>query len=167
MAPMPQESSLSMLRERASLQPNDPAFTFTDFEQDWAGVTARLTWAQAYRRSLNVAIEVAKHGAVGDRAVILAPQGLEYIVAFLGAMQAGLIAVPLSVPSVGTHDERVSAVFADTTPTVILTTAAVAPSIAEYAAELNTEAAVIVVNDLYLEGRNGSGPRIKDVPATA
>ena len=113
MAPMPQESSLSMLRERASLQPNDPAFTFTDFEQDWAGVTARLTWAQAYRRSLNVAIEVAKHGAVGDRAVILAPQGLEYIVAFLGAMQAGLIAVPLSVPSVGTHDERVSAVFAD------------------------------------------------------
>ena len=130
-------------------------------------MTARLTWAQAYRRSLNVAIEVAKHGAVGDRAVILAPQGLEYIVAFLGAMQAGLIAVPLSVPSVGTHDERVSAVFADTTPTVILTTAAVAPSIAEYAAELNTEAAVIVVNDLYLEGRNGSGPRIKDVPATA
>jgi len=142
-APMPQVSCLSMLRERASLQPNDPAFTFTDFEQDWAGVTARLTWAQAYRRSLNVAIEVAKHGAVGDRAVILAPQGLEYIVAFVGAMQAGLIAVPLSVPSVDTHDERVSAVFADTTPTVILTTAAVAPSIAEYAAELNSEAAVM------------------------
>jgi len=166
-APMPQVSCLSMLRERASLQPNDPAFTFTDFEQDWAGVTARLTWAEAYRRSLNVAIAVAQHGAVGDRAVILAPQGLEYIVAFLGAMQAGLIAVPLSVPSVDTHDERVSAVFADTTPTVILTTAAVAPSIAEYAAELNSEAAVIVVDDLDLDGRNGSGPRIKDAPATA
>ena len=167
MAPMPQVSCLSMLRERASLQPNDPAFTFTDFEQDWAGVTARLTWAEAYRRSLNVAIAVAQHGAVGDRAVILAPQGLEYIVAFLGAMQAGLIAVPLSVPSVDTHDERVSAVFADTTPTVILTTAAVAPSIAEYAAELNSEAAVIVVDDLDLDGRNGSGPRIKDASATA
>src|SRR5262245_7341833 len=51
-------------------------------------------------------------------------------------MHAGLIAVPLTVPSLGAHDERVSAVFADTTPTVILTTAAVAPSIAEYTAEL-------------------------------
>src|SRR5262249_23635826 len=77
LAPMPKVSILSMLRERASLHPNDPAFTFTDFEQEWAGVTDRLTWAQAYRRSLNVAIEVAKHGGVGDRAVILAPQGLE------------------------------------------------------------------------------------------
>jgi acyl-CoA synthetase (AMP-forming)/AMP-acid ligase II len=34
----------------------------------------------------------------GDRAAILAPQGLDYIVAFFGAMQAGFVAVPLSVP---------------------------------------------------------------------
>ena len=105
---MPSSSLMSLLRERAGLQPDDPAFTFTDFEADWDGITESLTWAQAYRRVLNVAIEVAKHGAVGDRAVILAPQGLHYISAFLGAIQAGLIAVPLSVPSVGTHDERVA-----------------------------------------------------------
>jgi fatty acid CoA ligase FadD21 len=158
---------MSLLRERAGLQPDDPAFTFTDFEANWDGITESLTWAQAYRRAINVAIEVAKHGAVGDRAVILAPQGLSYISAFLGAMQAGLIAVPLSVPSVGTHDERVSAVFADTTPTVILTTSAVAPSVAEYVAELNAEATIIAVDSLDLDGRNGSGPRIKDAPATA
>lgn len=164
---MPKPSILSMLRERAGLQPDDTAFTFTDFDKDWAGVAESLTWAQAYRRTVNVAIEVAKHGSVGDRAVILAPQGLDYIVAFLGAMQAGLIAVPLSVPAVGTHDERVSAVFEDTTPTVILTTAAVAPSVAEYAAELKARATVIAVDSLDLDARNGSGPRVKDAPATA
>jgi acyl-CoA synthetase (AMP-forming)/AMP-acid ligase II len=60
---MPKVSILSTLRERASLQPNDPAFTFTDFEQDWAGVTDRLMWVQAYRRSLNVAIELANQFA--------------------------------------------------------------------------------------------------------
>jgi long-chain fatty acid adenylyltransferase FadD28 len=27
-----------VLRERASLQPNDTAFTFIDYEQDWDGV---------------------------------------------------------------------------------------------------------------------------------
>jgi len=164
---MPKPSILSMLRERAGLQPEDTAFTFTDFDKDWAGVAESLTWAQAYRRTVNVAIEVAKHGSVGDRAVILAPQGLDYIVAFLGAMQAGLIAVPLSVPAVGTHDERVSAVFEDTTPTVILTTSAVAPSVAEYAAELKARATVVAVDSLDLDARNGSGPRVKGAPATA
>ena len=100
--------------------------------------TETLTWSQAYRRTVNVAIEAAKHGAVGDRAVILAPRASTTSWRSSAPSQAGLVAVPLSVPSVGTHDERVSAVFADTTPTVILTTSAVAPSVAEYAAELNT-----------------------------
>jgi fatty acid CoA ligase FadD21 len=166
---MPQPTLLSLLRERAGLQPDDKAFTYTDYDQDWAGVAETLTWAQAYRRTINVATEVARHGAVGDRAVILAPQGLDYIAAFLGAMQAGLIAVPLSVPSFGAHDERVSAVLADTSPTVILTTKAVAPSVTEYLGDSTSdvEPVVIAVDGLDLDGRNGSGPRIKDAPETA
>ena len=43
----------------------------------------------------------------GDRAVILAPQGMEYIVAFLGSMLAGFIAVPLPLPFAGSHDEPI------------------------------------------------------------
>ena len=119
---MESPSVLSLLRERAGLQPDDTAFSFTDYEQDWAGVNETLTWGQLYQRTLNVAHEVRRHGSVGDRAVILAPQGLAYIVGFLGAMHAGFIAVPLSVPQAGSHDERVSAVLADTSPSVILTT---------------------------------------------
>lgn len=158
-----------MLRERAGLQPNDAAFVYTDYDQDWAGVSETLTWSQIYRRTINVAQEVSRHGSVGDRAVIVAPQGLAYIAAFLGAMQAGFIAVPLSVPQAGSHDERVSAVFADTSPTVILTTAAVAPTVTEYVKELPTgvNPTVIEVDTLDLDARNGSGPRVKDAPSTA
>ncbi len=58
----------------------------------------------------------------GDRAVILAPQGLDYVVAFVGAMQAGLIAVPLTDPLLGTHDDHVQSVLRDSSPSVILTT---------------------------------------------
>ena len=54
-----------------------------------------------YRRTLNVAQEIGRHGSPGDRALIVAPQGLPYIVGFLGAMHAGFIAVPLSVPVPG------------------------------------------------------------------
>ena len=103
----PQSTVLSMLHGRASLRPNDVAFTFTDYEKDWAGVPESVTWSQLSRRTFNVARELRLHGSVGDRAVILAPQGLDYIVAFLGAMQAGLIAVPLPLPHRGSTHERV------------------------------------------------------------
>lgn len=91
---MQTSSVVSLRRERAGLQPDDLAFRYTDCEQDWAGVTVTLTWPQTYQRTLNVAHEVKRRGAVGDRAVLLAPQSLDYGVAFLGAIRAGLIAVP-------------------------------------------------------------------------
>ena len=119
------ETSLpALLRERASLQPNDTAFTFIDYDEDPGGVPETLTWLQVYRRALNVARELRLCAAPGDRAVILAPQGLDYIVAFLGALQAGLIAVPLTVPH-GAGDERVGSVLRDASPTAVLTTSAV------------------------------------------
>ena len=81
-----------------------------------AGFAESLTWSQVHQRARVVAEELLLCGSVGDRAAILAPQGLDYIVAFFGAMQAGFIAVPLSVPQFGTHDERVSGALRDCSP---------------------------------------------------
>ncbi|MCV7398964.1 AMP-binding protein [Mycobacterium fragae] len=142
-----------VLRERASLQPNDTAFTFVDYEQDWAGVTESLTWSQLYGRVQNVAYELSLCGATGDRAVISAPQGLDYIAAFLGALHAGLIAVPLSAPMGGTHDERVASVLHDTSPSVILTTSELVGEVAKHAESPNGAPAptVIEVDSLGLD----------------
>jgi long-chain fatty acid adenylyltransferase FadD28 len=153
------ESSIPLvLRERASLQPNHTAFTFHDYEQDWEGVAESLTWAQVYRRSLNLAVELKGCGSTGDRAVILAPQGLDYIVAFLGTLEAGLIAVPLSVPMVAIHDERVTAVLRDASPSVILTTSAVVENVVPYARSSadNPAPSVIEVDSLDLDSRKGA-----------
>ena len=120
-----------MLRQCVNLQPDGTAFTFVDYEQDPAGVAESLTWLQLYRRVLNVAQELRSHASAGDRAVILAPQGVDYIVAFLGAMQAGLIAVPLLVPLGGASDERVDSVLRDAAPTIILTTSSVIGSVVQ------------------------------------
>ncbi|APA74956.1 fatty-acid--AMP ligase FAAL21/FadD21 [Mycobacterium avium] len=162
-------SVVSLLRERAGLQPDDVAFRYTDYEQDWAGVAETLTWAQLYQRTLNLAREVARHGDTGDRAVILAPQGLSYIVAFLAAIQAGLIAVPLSVPQPGSHDERVSAVLADTGPAVVLTTAAAAATVTEYLRRPDTgpAPAVVEIDSLDLDEPNSSSIRISGAPDIA
>jgi acyl-CoA synthetase (AMP-forming)/AMP-acid ligase II len=51
-----------------------------------------LTWAQVYRRALVIAEELRRRGSAGDCAAILAHHGLDYIVAFSGALQAGFVA---------------------------------------------------------------------------
>jgi long-chain fatty acid adenylyltransferase FadD28 len=155
----------ALLRERASLQPNRTAFTFMDYEQDWAGIAESLTWSQLYRRALNLAQELRLHGSTGDRAVILAPQGLDYITAFLGALQAGLIAVPLG----GASDERVSSVLRDASPSAVLTTSAVAGNIAEYVESKSGESApsVIEVDLLDLDSKKGPAARVDSSTDTA
>lgn len=175
--PMPEPSLLSVLRERALLSPNDIAFTYIDYDQEWAGVAENLTWSQLYRRTLNVAHEVRLHGSTGDRAVILAPQGLDYIAAFLGSLQAGFIAVPLLAPEIGLHDERerVSAVLADASPSVILTTSAVVGGVADYVRRPNTvrqpntgkTPMFIEVDSLDLESHNGTSEPAADAGGIA
>jgi len=158
-----------VLRERAYLQPDDPAFTFIDYDQDWAGVAETLTWSRVYQRALSVAHEVQRYSAPGDRALILAPQTHDYVVAFLGALQAGLIAVPLSVPMGGAHDERVSSVFCDASPSVVLTTSAFVDSVSEYAQPQSdgSAPAVIAVDLLGLDLSRGSSATRENYPSTA
>ncbi|MDT5239974.1 MAG: long-chain fatty acid adenylase/transferase FadD26 [Mycobacterium sp.] len=133
MTPVIEPSIPAVLAERARQQPDDIAYTFIDYEVDPEGFTESLTWYQVHQRARVVAEELLRCGSAGDRAVILAPQSLDYIVAFLGAIQAGFIAVPLSVPQFGTYDERVSAAQRDCSPVAVLTTSAVVDDIRKFA----------------------------------
>jgi acyl-CoA synthetase (AMP-forming)/AMP-acid ligase II len=153
----------AVLRERAGLHPNDPAFTYIDYEQDGdSGVPVTLTWSQLYRRSVNLASELRLAASVGDRAVILAPQGLEYVVSFLGALEAGIIAVPLSVPQGGATDERVDSVLRDAAPTVVLTTSSVIGNVTEAVkAQSEGPAPTIIEVDLLDLDTPRRGPRIR------
>jgi long chain fatty acid CoA FadD26 len=142
------ESSVpAVLREQARQRPGATAFTFIDYEVDPAGFTESLTWSQVHRRVQVLAAEIRSCGSPGDRIAILAPQGLEYIVGFLGAMEAGFIAVPLSVPQFGTHDERVSAVLRDSAPVAILTTSAVVSEVVACAAQFGRSAPPVIEID--------------------
>ncbi|MCW1958737.1 MAG: AMP-binding protein [Mycobacterium sp.] len=164
---MPNDSILSVLRERADITPDDLAFTFTEYEHDWDGNAESVTWSQLYRRTVNLAAELSRHGAPGDRALIVAPQGLPYIVALLGAMQAGFIAVPLSVPVPGSHDERISAVVTDTSPTIMLTTSEVFDIAARYVDDGAAVIAVIAVDTLDLDADQPVHCEIPDGPDIA
>ncbi len=110
-----------------------PAYTFMDGAVRGTGHPESLTWNQLYRRVLALAEELRRTAVKGDRVAILAPQGLDYIVAFYASLQAGLIAVPLSVPMFGVHDQRVESALEDSAPTVLLTTSAAVADVNKYA----------------------------------
>lgn len=158
-----------MLHGRASLRPHEVAFTFTDYLHDPDGVPETLTWSQLSHRTMNVARELSLHAAAGDRAVILAPQGLDYIMAFLGSMQAGLIAVPLPLPHRGSSHDRVGAVFSDTTPSVVLTTSAVAGDVGDYVdqSRMDTAPKMIEIDSLNLDAQDPAGFAAAEFPSTA
>ncbi|MDZ4268334.1 MAG: AMP-binding protein [Mycobacterium sp.] len=130
----------ALLAERARQQAEDTAFTFVDYESDPAGISESLTWSELRDRALVVAEKLAKLGSPGDRAVILAPQSLEYIVGFLGAIEAGFIAVPLTMPQLRQHDERVTGAIKDAEPVAVLTTSAVVDDIRRYGADARQRA---------------------------
>ncbi|POX84039.1 acyl-CoA synthetase [Mycobacterium kansasii] len=157
------------LRACARLQPNDPAFTYIDYEKDWAGVPESLTWSQLYRRTLNVARELSHCVPAGERAMILAPQGLDYITAFLGALQAGVIAIPLAVPQGGATNERVDAVLQDASPGAILTTSAVIDDVSQHVTAQPGKSApsIIEVDLLDLDSASGSSAGDDNHPSIA
>jgi long chain fatty acid CoA FadD26 len=112
-----------------------------------------------------VAGEIASCGSPGDRAAILAPQGLEYIVGFFAALEAGFIAVPLPLPLLGSHDERVSATLKDCGPVAILTTSAVVNDVVSCTHALpGTLPAVIEIDVLDLD--RPSAPHCTTTPRT-
>ena len=150
--PLTDSSIPAALREQVRQQPDAPAYTFVDYEVDPAGYSQSLTWSQLHRRAQVVAAELASCGSPGDRAAILAPQGFEYIVGVLGAMEAGFIVVPLSVPLSGALDERVAAALRDSSPAAILTTSAVVNDVVSCAHALpGSPPAVIEIDALDLD----------------
>jgi len=153
-------SVAELVSKRARTQPDTVAYTFIDYEVDPAGFAESITWAQTYRRVQAVAEELLRIGEPGDRAAILAPQGLDYVVGFLGALHAGFIAVPLSAPQFGAHDERVTSVLRDSSPAVVLTTSAVVDEVVPYADAESAHPApeIVEIDALALEPSIATDP---------
>lgn len=143
--PLLESTIPGLLAERARLQPDEVAYTFIDYDVDSDGFAETLTWGKVYERAQVVAEELLRHGRKGDRAAILAPQGLEYVIALYGAMTAGFIAVPLPVPAMGQLDERVNGALRGCQPVAVLTTSAVKGEIMTYVGALTGGATPAVV----------------------
>jgi FkbH-like protein len=117
---------VELLRRRALRHPGKLAYTFlVDGEREEVG----LTYAELDRRARAIGAVVQGSGAVGDRVLLLYPQGVEYIAAFLGCLYAGRIAVPTYPPRLNRLDSRLQAIVTDSQATLALTSTRILSSV--------------------------------------
>jgi thioester reductase-like protein len=88
-------SLIHLLHERATEQPDKSAFVYL---LDGETTELPLTYAEIERRSRAVAVVLRESIAAGDRVLVAAPPGPEFVIAFFGCLHAGAVAVPVYPP---------------------------------------------------------------------
>ncbi|MBW4636526.1 MAG: AMP-binding protein [Iphinoe sp. HA4291-MV1] len=113
---------VDLLRKRALQQPRQVAYTFlVDGETE----EVSLTYQELDQKARSLAAKLQSMKATGERALLLYPAGLEFIVAFFGCLYAGVIAVPVYPPRRNQHMTRLQAIVKDASASFALTTTSV------------------------------------------
>ena len=110
-----------ILQRRAALDPVRRAYVFID---EHGSETAVLSYGDLHARALATAAELARCCAPGDRALLIFPPGLEFIVGFFACLYARVIAVPLNLPRQSGPAGAARVIARDCTPSAALTTTA-------------------------------------------
>jgi acyl-CoA synthetase (AMP-forming)/AMP-acid ligase II len=120
--PMSNFSTLvELLRWRATQEPDKLAYTFLI---DGKTEGLKFTYQELDHQARAIAALLQKHNGKGQRALLLYPQGLEVIAAFLGSLYAGVIAIPVPPPDAGRLKRalpRLRAIVKDANATFALT----------------------------------------------
>ena len=111
-------SLVDLLRCRADEHPARRAYVFLSERGVEQGA---LTFVELRDAAHAVAARLAAQGERGDRALLLFPPGLEFMIAFFGCLQAGIVPVPLMLPRRNSAHDSSAAVIADCAPRFALT----------------------------------------------
>ncbi|MFD5090697.1 fatty acyl-AMP ligase [Amycolatopsis thailandensis] len=141
------ESFATLLEYWARRLGDEVAVTYLDHRAGADGRAVTLSWRELDDRVEALATRLVTFAAPGERAAILARQSADYVVAFLGAIRAGLVAVPLFAPDLPGHAGRLTAVLADCAPRVVLTTTDGIDAVADFLASTAIERPAVLAVD--------------------
>jgi amino acid adenylation domain-containing protein/non-ribosomal peptide synthase protein (TIGR01720 family) len=108
---------IDLLRFRSLNEPTPTAYRFLADEE-----SASITYGELDLRARGVAALLQRKGLQQERALLLYPPGLDFIVAFFGCLYAGTIAVPVSWQQSKRGMARLQAIAADAQAACVLTT---------------------------------------------
>ncbi|MEM9243093.1 MAG: MupA/Atu3671 family FMN-dependent luciferase-like monooxygenase [Pseudomonadota bacterium] len=107
---------LHYLQTHADSVPDQIAYYFITAD----GREQRISYGELLKRTYHMAAQFTVKDR-GERALILLPPGFDYIVAFLGCLSAGVIAVPVYPPRNSRHHERLQAIIDDADARYVIT----------------------------------------------
>src|SRR5881296_2235163 len=93
---MPPQSFIDILEARAVAQPDARAFLYLRNGEE---ETESITFRELRDRVVGAAAQLSTLTGPGDRAILLYPQGIDFLVAFFGCQYAGVVPVPVSLPN--------------------------------------------------------------------
>ncbi|MBD2040610.1 non-ribosomal peptide synthetase [Microcoleus sp. FACHB-672] len=114
---------VELLRYRAFHQPEQIAYTFLP-EGETEEIS--ITYQELDRQSRAIAAHLQSLGASGERALLLYPAGLDYLVAFFGCLYSQVIAVPLYPPKAKRNLPKIQVIATDARASFALTTTRIA-----------------------------------------
>jgi acyl-CoA synthetase (AMP-forming)/AMP-acid ligase II len=116
-------SLVAVLEHRAATQGDERALIFLT---DRGAEEATLTFRELHDAANAVASRLTAVAKPGDRALLVFPPGLEFIVAFFGCLIARIIAVPMMVPRRQSSRDSSASIMANCKPVVLLTSPSLA-----------------------------------------
>lgn len=116
-------SLVALLARRAADQADDRAYVFVS---DRGTEEAALTFRHLHDAATALAARLTAAAQPGDRAILVFPPGIEFMVALFGCLMAGIIAVPMMMPRRNSARDASAAILVDCTPALALTTSAFA-----------------------------------------
>ncbi|MBA2401318.1 MAG: fatty acyl-AMP ligase [Bradyrhizobium sp.] len=116
----PFSSLVELLARRAESQPDERAYIFLS---DRGTEEAVLSFRQLQDAANALAARLSGIVSPGERALLVFPPGLEFLIAFFGCLIAGVIAVPMMMPRRQGARDSSAAIIANCEPVVALTSA--------------------------------------------
>jgi acyl-CoA synthetase (AMP-forming)/AMP-acid ligase II len=119
------ETLVDLVRDRADGHGDRLAFAFLE---DGSVESQRLTYAWLDARARAVAARLQEVSEAGERALLIYPAGLDFLVGFFGCLYAGLIGIPTPPPEASRLKRtrpRLESIARDARASLVLTTAAI------------------------------------------
>src|SRR3977135_806236 len=106
-------SLVTLLATRAKTQPDERAYIFLS---DRGTAEAFIAVLGPYEAAQAVAARLTEIARPGDRALLVFPPGLEFMIAFFGCQIARVIAVPMMMPRRQSARDSSAAIMANCEP---------------------------------------------------
>lgn len=119
-----------------------------------------LSFTELDARATRLAAQLRERWSAGDRALMLFPPGVDFVVGYLGVLYAGMVAVPAPLPggSGGSEWKRTALIAQDCTASVVLTSSPHAEEVRDRLGEHAAHDTTVLAVDEVASAESVSNP---------